>query len=139
MGQPPWSLVMVLAASAIAGGDIRTIRQGSSHHLKERIETVIRTEREWRTLWRRIEPDAAVPSVDFTRDMVLVLCVGRDDPVTPIRKFVESGSEADDWKSSMKTLLRPKGKLPSTCPSPSITSLPPVGWQGTRLSSNPWI
>lgn len=63
-----------------AGADLSltTLAQGSRSRVTETMEVVVRAPAEWATLWtRHAGPGVAAPPVDFARDMVVAVFLGR--------------------------------------------------------------
>jgi hypothetical protein len=56
---------------------VRTVAEGTDSRIRERLEIVVRTSDEWRTLWNRLAPGRALPAVDFAQEMVVGAFLGR--------------------------------------------------------------
>lgn len=66
------------AATAESGLALRTVVLGSRSRVVDLLEIVVRTPPEWAALWaRHAEPGVPLPSVDFTREMVVAVFLGR--------------------------------------------------------------
>ena len=67
---------------------IHTVVRGVIGDLKERQETVVRSEAAWKALWKRLalplKPAPAVPKVDFTKDMIVAVAAGAGNGVLEI-------------------------------------------------------
>lgn len=79
---PVWSVVWpVLLASAALAADppLRSLAQGVNSGVEKPTRKVVRTQAEWTRLWAEHAPDenAALPKVDWSREMVLAAFMGR--------------------------------------------------------------
>jgi PrcB C-terminal len=68
-----WMAVVVTAQS---GAGPRTIDKGDQSNIDDRREVVVRTAAEWEKLWHRHSPDRPMPSVDFSKEMVVGVFLG---------------------------------------------------------------
>ena len=56
---------------------VRTVAEGTDSPIQERLEIVVRTSDEWRTLWNRFAPGRALPAVDFAQEMIVGVFLDR--------------------------------------------------------------
>ncbi len=78
------SLLLVLAASLVAVAEesvaFSAIAYGTQSGVRSPMQSVVRTDAEWRALWRRhiagSPQGVATPFVDFSRDMVIGVFAG---------------------------------------------------------------
>ena len=68
-----WVIAMVLAAQPPTP---RTIDKGDFSNVDEAKQVVVRTDAEWRTLWRQHGGDRPMPSVDFAKETVVGVFMG---------------------------------------------------------------
>ena len=72
-------VAMLIASSMVDGMQAplpRTIAKGDQSSIESPAQVLARTEAEWTALWRRHAGAAAVPLVDFTREMVAGVFMG---------------------------------------------------------------
>ena len=72
-------VAMLIASSMVDGMQAplpRTIVKGDQSNIESPAQVLARTEAEWTALWRRHASGAAVPPVDFTREMVVGVFMG---------------------------------------------------------------
>ena len=68
--------VAVVAAAAQSVPAPRTIDKGDQSNIDDRREVVVRTAAEWQKLWQQHSPDRPMPSVDFSKEMVVGVFLG---------------------------------------------------------------
>lgn len=84
-------LAAACSATGTAGGRmaLTTLSSGPVADAAVASEGVVRTEAGWQALWTRLGGEAAAPSVDFTREMVVF--VARPGGAVSIEGVVEDG------------------------------------------------
>ena len=70
------TFVAVVAAAAQSVPAPRTIDKGDQSNIDDRREVVVRTAAEWQKLWQQHSPDRPMPSVDFSKEMVVGVFLG---------------------------------------------------------------
>ena len=70
--------IVVCALTAVAAGQgaMRTIDKGAQSNVDDRLTATARTEPEWTALWKKHNFDKPVPSVDFSKEMVVAVFMG---------------------------------------------------------------
>jgi hypothetical protein len=67
---------LALLVHAQGGVGPRTIDKGDQSNIDTRREVVVRTPAEWQKLWQQHSPDRPMPSVDFSKEMVVGVFLG---------------------------------------------------------------
>jgi len=57
--------------------EIRTVVKGSMSGIESPQQVIVRSTAEWSALWKRHDPNGPIPSIDFSREMVLGVFLGR--------------------------------------------------------------
>jgi hypothetical protein len=72
-------MLLAILAVAIAQGQnpVTTLARGSNSGIDETLEAVVRSEDEWQTLWRSHGGADPAPAVDFSRELVAAVFLGR--------------------------------------------------------------
>jgi hypothetical protein len=65
-----------LLMQAQAGVGPRTIDKGDQSNIDSRREVVVRTAAEWQKLWQQHSPDRPMPSIDFSKEIVVGVFLG---------------------------------------------------------------
>lgn len=66
--------LMVMASTSL--GDLRTIARGTLSGIERPRQVVVRTEAEWRALWKEHAPDQDPPRVDFSTRTIVAVFLG---------------------------------------------------------------
>lgn len=78
-----WFLILpfAMAVAGWAAPDLRVLATGALSAVTRPGERVVRTEQDWQKLWdehaARVEPKPALPAVDFNKEMVVAVFMGR--------------------------------------------------------------
>jgi hypothetical protein len=67
---------LALLVHAQGGVGPRTIDKGDQSNIDTRREVVVRTAADWQKLWQQHSPDRPMPSVDFSKEMVVGVFLG---------------------------------------------------------------
>ena len=68
-----WLAVLMHAQGGV---EPRTIDKGDQSNIDSRREVAVRTAAEWQKLWQQHSPDRPMPSVDFSKEMVVGVFLG---------------------------------------------------------------
>jgi hypothetical protein len=76
-----FTLLIVLSVLSFPDGRIApvpftTIAEGQQSGVEDKREVVVRTDEEWKALWKQHAPDKPLPAVDFTKSMVVGVFLG---------------------------------------------------------------
>jgi hypothetical protein len=69
-------IAALMATFAQDAVPLRAVDSGIVSQIDEREEAAVRTAAEWRALWARHAPDAALPAVDFDQETVVAVFLG---------------------------------------------------------------
>ena len=74
---------MLAAVMSAQTGTPRTVEKGDQSNIEAPRQVLVRTEAELRQLWQQHAPDRPMPTIDFSRDMLIVLASGLQGCLLP--------------------------------------------------------
>jgi hypothetical protein len=105
---------------AVAGLTLRTVASGARSRVTEPLETVARTPADWLALWaRHSAPGVPPPPVDFDREMVLAVFLGRR-PTSGFQVVITGADEAGPSRS-VEVSYREVEPAPGSVRRPVVT------------------
>src|SRR5687767_3445144 len=72
----PYVIFAAMASAQTPVPSFTDVAKGNSSQQQDAKQVTVRTAAEWNTLWKSHEPTAKVPTVDFTKQMVVGIFLG---------------------------------------------------------------
>jgi len=70
------ALLLAVSASAQVVVDVWQRLEGQHSRMKESLAVAVQSREKWEEIWRRHDPEAPVPQVDFEKESVVVVFIG---------------------------------------------------------------
>lgn len=75
----------------------RDVARGDQSNIDARREVVVRTQKEWTTLWREHDFDRPIPRVDFAKEMIVAVFLGSQTTAGHAVRIVEGTSSNEGF------------------------------------------